>query len=195
MSSKEPIRLQVSKQSQHSKQSSKSPKVKHFQESKFAKMQPQNSNQSQNLQNSSVSHEKSDKDTKREKENPETKSDKFTSGALGISLFAANSDQLANLILKGNYESTMDLFIFAMVALSLILQVLSMAVSTYLNGTKLKPENKKKLACLYHFNAFFCGTITLVNITITSFSQAKELQNLKDAAKKYQAIQGTILPE
>ena len=105
------------------------------------------------------------------KDNTKSNASKFASGALGVSLFAANSHQLVTFLLSARYGlDPMDIILLSMVGTSMILQMIFGVVSIYLNSKQVQPTNNRKtnyLKCFFYFNTILT---TFINVMITYFT-------------------------
>ena len=91
-------------------------------------------------------------------------------GALGISLFSSNTDQLVTLINETTW-STSQIVTLCLIIVSLILQLFTFTIMAYLGGIGRVTKAKKKRVDRMNNAAMVLSMLTtLVNIAITSFS-------------------------
>ena len=92
-------------------------------------------------------------------------------GALGISLFSSNTDQLVTLINNDTTWSTSQIVTLCLIVISLILQLFTFTIMAYLGGIGRVTNAKKKRVDRMNTTAMVLSMLTtLVNIAITSFS-------------------------
>ena len=96
-------------------------------------------------------------------------------GALGISLFSSNTDQLVTLINDTTW-STSQIVTLCLIIVSLILQLFTFTIMAYLGGIGRVTKAKKKRVDRMNNAAMVLSMLTtLVNIAITSFSSKLNL--------------------
>ena len=96
-------------------------------------------------------------------------------GALGISLFSSNTDQLVTLINETTW-STSQIVTLCLIIVSLILQLFTFTIMAYLGGIGRVTKAKKKRVDRMNTAAMVLSMMTtLVNIAITSFSSKLNL--------------------
>ena len=96
-------------------------------------------------------------------------------GALGISLFSSNTDQLVTLINDTTW-STPQIVTLCLIVISLILQLFTFTIMAYLGGIGRVTNAKKKRMDRMNTTAMVLSMLTtLVNIAITSFSSKLNL--------------------
>ena len=96
-------------------------------------------------------------------------------GALGISLFSSNTDQLVTLINDTTW-STSQIVTLCLIIVSLILQLFTFTIMAYLGGIGRVTKAKKKRVDRMNTAAMVLSMMTtLVNIAITSFSSKLNL--------------------
>ena len=96
-------------------------------------------------------------------------------GALGISLFSSNTDQLVTLINETTW-STSQIVTLCLIIVSLILQLFTFTIMAYLGGIGRVTKAKKKRVDRMNNAAMVLSMLTtLVNIAITSFSSKLNL--------------------
>ena len=96
-------------------------------------------------------------------------------GALGISLFSSNTDQLVTLINETTW-STSQIVTLCLIIVSLILQFFTFTIMAYLGGIGRVTKAKKKRVDRMNNAAMVLSMLTtLVNIAITSFSSKLNL--------------------
>ena len=96
-------------------------------------------------------------------------------GALGISLFSSNTDQLVTLINETTW-STSQIVTLCLIVISLILQLFTFTIMAYLGGIGRVTNAKKKRVDRMNTAAMVLSMMTtLVNIAITSFSSKLNL--------------------
>ena len=96
-------------------------------------------------------------------------------GALGISLFSSNTDQLVTLINETTW-STSQIVTLCLIIVSLVLQLFTFTIMAYLGGIGRVTKAKKKRVDRMNNAAMVLSMLTtLVNIAITSFSSKLNL--------------------